>query len=147
MKTSFSLALLPAMTLAFLAASAISHAAPPKGRSDTKAPPPQELHADITINPEELAPDSTIEVVFPTAMVAKDQIGKNATTSPLVILPDLTGTFEWTSTRSGQFHLTQAPKFAASYEFKLRAGLADLAGKPLAAEKLDSVESARFRII
>ncbi len=147
MKTSFSLALLPAMTLAFVAASAISQAAPPKGRSDTKAPPPQELHADITINPEELAPDSTIEVVFPTAMVAKDQIGKSAATSPLVILPELTGTFEWTSTRSGQFHLTQAPKFAASYEFKLRAGLTDLAGKPLAAEKLDSVESARFRII
>jgi len=147
MKTSFSLALLPAMTLAFIAASAISYAAPPKSRSDTKAPPPQELHADITINPEELAPDSTIEVVFPTAMVAKDQIGKSAATSPLVILPELTGAFEWTSTRSGQFHLTQAPKFAASYEFKLRAGLTDLAGKPLAAEKLDSVESARFRII
>ncbi|WP_395744901.1 alpha-2-macroglobulin family protein [Prosthecobacter sp.] len=147
MKTSFSLALLPAMTLAFVSAVALSQAAPPKGRSETKTPPPQELHAEITINPEELAPDSTIEVVFPTPMVAKDQIGRNAAASPLVITPELTGTFEWTSTRSGQFHLTQAPKFAEGYDFKLRAGLTDLAGKPLSTEKLDSVQSAQFRII
>ena len=144
MKTTFSLALLPAMTLAF---AAVSHAAPSKGKSDSKPPPAQELHADITISPEELAPESTIEVVFPTPMVEKDQIGKNAATSPLVVVPELTGTFEWTSTRSGQYHLTQAPKFASSYEFKLRSGLADLTGKPVAAEKLDSVNSARFRII
>ena len=147
MKTTSSLALLPAMTLAFVSVVVLSHAAPPKSRPETKAPPPQELHADITINPEELAPDSTIELVFPTAMVSKDQIGKSAATSPLVIIPELTGTFEWTSTRSGQFHLTQAPKFASSYVFNLRTGLSDLAGKPLAAGKLDSVESARFRII
>jgi alpha-2-macroglobulin len=147
MKTTFSFALLPAMTLAFVAFTAISHAAPVKSGATTKAPPPQELHADLTINPAELAPESTIELVFPTAMVAKDQIGKNAASSPLIVLPELTGTFQWTSTRSGQFHLTQAPKFASSYEFKLRAGLTDLAGKPLAAERLDSVNSARFRII
>ena len=147
MKTTFSLALLPAMTLVFVAIFAISHGAPAKSGATTKAPPPQELHADITINPAELAPESTIEVVFPTAIVAKDQIGKSAATSPLVVIPELTGTFQWTSTRSGQFHLTQAPKFASSYEFKLRAGLTDLAGKSLAAEKLDSVNSARFRII
>lgn len=145
MKTTFSLALLPVMTLAFV--SSTLQAAPAKGRADTKAPAPSALHAEISINPAELSPESTIEVVFPTAMVAKDQIGKMAATSPLVVTPELTGTFEWTSTRSGQFHLTQAPKFASSYDFKLRAGLTDLAGKPLAAEKLDSVESARFRII
>ena len=120
MKTSFSFALLPAMTLAFVSATAISHAAPSKGRSDTKTPAPTELHAEITINPVELAPESTIEVVFPTAMVAKEQIGKNAETSPLIVTPELTGTFEWTSTRSGHYHLTQAPKFASGYNFKLR---------------------------
>ncbi len=147
MKTTFSLALLPAMTLAFVSVFDCSHAAPAKSGAPTKTPPAQELHANITINPAELAPESTIEVVFPTAMVAKDQIGKSATTSPLVVIPELTGAFQWTSTRSGQFHLTQAPKFASSYEFKLRAGLIDLAGKPLAVERLDSVNSARFRII
>ncbi|MDB6005683.1 MAG: hypothetical protein JWR15_2670 [Prosthecobacter sp.] len=72
MKTTFSLALLPAMTLAFVSALAISYAAPAKTAAAAKAPPPQELHAEITINPEELAPESTIEVVFPTAMIGKD---------------------------------------------------------------------------
>jgi hypothetical protein len=143
MKTTFSLVLLPVMTLAFVSATA----APTKGRPDTKTPPPQALQAEISINPAELAPDSTIEVVFPTPMIAKERIGKNEVTSPLVVTPELTGTFEWTSTRSGHFHLTQAPKFASSYDFKLRSGLTDLAGKPLSTETLDSVESARFRII
>ncbi len=147
MKTTFSFALLPAMTLAFVSATAISTAAPAKGRADTKTPHPTALHAQITINPVELSPESTIEVVFPTAMVAKERIGKPEPQSPLIVTPELTGTFEWTSTRSGQFHLTQAPKFASGYDFKLRAGLTDLAGKPFSTEKLDSVESARFRII
>lgn len=145
MKTTFSLALLPAMTLAFAVSSI--HAAPAKGRSDAKEAVPPPLQATISVNPVVLSPESTIEVVFPTAMIAKEQIGKNAETSPLLVTPELTGSFEWTSTRSGHFHLTQAPKFASSYDFKLRSGLTDLAGKPLSTEKLDSVESARFRII
>jgi uncharacterized protein YfaS (alpha-2-macroglobulin family) len=146
MKTTFSPVLLPAMMLAF-AASFLSAAPAKKSSADTKAAAPQELHAEITINPVELAPDSTIEVVFPTPMITKDRIGRNEETSPLIVTPELTGTFEWTSTRSGHYHLTQAPKFASSYDFKLRGGLTDLAGKPLSTEKLDSVESARFRII
>ena len=60
MKNTFSPVLLPAMMLAF-AASFVS-AAPVKGRSNAIEQPPQELHAEITINPVELAPDSTIEV-------------------------------------------------------------------------------------
>ena len=147
MKTTFSLVLLPVMTLAFVSATAISTAAPTQGRTDAKTPPPQTLQAEISINPAELAPDSTIEVVFPTPMIAKERIGKNVETSPLVVTPELTGTFEWTSTRSGHFHLTQAPKFASSYDFRLRGGLTDLAGKPLSTQTLVSVESARFRII
>lgn len=147
MKTTFSLALLPAMTLAFLSAASLSQSAPTKGAAAAKEPPPQTLRAEINISPAELAPESTIEVVFPTPMVAKDRIGKTDGASPLVVAPELTGTFEWTSTRSGHFHLTQAPKFATGYEFKLRKGLADLAGKPLSSDTLDSVESASFRII
>ena len=144
MKTTFSLALLPVMTLAFVS---VSSAAPSKSRANAKEAAPPPLQATISINPAELSPESTIEVVFPTPMIAKEQIGKSAETSPLLVMPELTGTFEWTSTRSGHFHLTQAPKFASSYDFKLRAGLTDLAGKSLSTEKLDSVESARFRII
>lgn len=147
MKTTFSLALLPAMTLALLSVATALTAAPTKPSPAPKETAPPPLGAEISINPAELSPESTIEVVFPTPMVAKDRIGKTEPTSPLVIVPELTGTFEWTSTRSGHFHLTQAPKFATGYEFKLRSGVVDLTGRSLSTEMLDSVESAQFRII
>jgi len=144
MKTTFSLALLPVMMLAFAIQS--TQAAPAKkDGSDTPAPEP--LHATLNVNPSALSPASTIEVVFPTPMIVKDRIGQSETVSPLISIPELTGTFEWTSTRSGHFHLTQAPKFSSGYDFKLRSGLIDLAGKPLSAETLGSFKSALFRII
>jgi uncharacterized protein YfaS (alpha-2-macroglobulin family) len=145
MKTHLSFALLPAMMLAFSTLAPSLSAAPAKGRaSETKAA--EALTATISINPAELSPESTIEVVFPTPMVPKEKIGKTEETSPVVVVPELQGTFEWTSTRSGHYRLAQSPKFASSYEFKLRGGLADLAGKPLSTEVLDSVESAQFQI-
>jgi len=144
MKTISSFALLPALLLA----SSVLHAAPTKSRSTVKeSKPDPALKASISINPVDLSPESTIEVVFPSAMIDKASIGKVEAQSPVVVVPELTGTFEWTSTRSGHFHLTQAPKFAASYDFKLRAGLTDLAGKPLSTGTLDSINSARFSII
>ncbi|HYF34627.1 MAG TPA: hypothetical protein VD994_05000, partial [Prosthecobacter sp.] len=105
------------------------------------------LEASLNIEPAELSPSSTIELVFPTPMIAKERIGSKETESPLVLTPPLNGTFEWISSRSGHYRLTQAPKFNATYDFKLRPGLRDLAGKSLSTETLASAESARFRII
>ena len=147
MKTSLSLALLPAMMLALSTFAPSLSAAPIKGRAAaTETKPAAALKATISINPAELAPDSTIEVVFPTPMVAKEKIGKVDNEAPVIVVPELQGTFEWTSTRSGHFRLAQSPKFASSYDFKLRSGLVDLAGKPLSTETIDSVTSARFQI-
>jgi hypothetical protein len=147
MKTSLSLALLPAMMLALSTFTPSLSAAPTKGRAAaTESKPAAALKATISINPAELAPDSTIEVVFPTPMVAKEKIGKVDNEAPVIVVPELQGTFEWTSTRSGHFRLAQSPKFASSYAFKLRSGLTDLAGKPLSTETIDSVTSARFQI-
>lgn len=105
------------------------------------------LKAAIHVHPPELAPDSTIEVVFPTPMVSKEKIGQEEENSPVIVSPELQGTFVWVSTRSGHFRLTQSPKFASSYDFKLRSGLTDLTGKQLSTDTLDSVESARFQIL
>ncbi|MEZ5387977.1 MAG: alpha-2-macroglobulin family protein [Prosthecobacter sp.] len=146
MKTIHSLALLPTMMLV-LAASPIVAAPAAKSGTETQAAAPKPLQAEISINPIVLAPNSTIEVVFPTPMIAKERIGQTEETSPVVVTPELTGSFEWTSTRSGHFHLTQAPKFASSYDFKLRADLHDLEGRTLSTEMLASVQSARFRLI
>lgn len=105
------------------------------------------LEAEIDIQPQELAPESSIEVRFPTPMVGKERIGTVEAVSPLVVEPELAGEFKWTSTRSGLYKLTQPPKFNATYAFKLRAGVKDVEGKGLAAGQLDEVNSASFRII
>lgn len=129
----------------------VSQAAPSKskGTSTTKTAVKSDtpLEASLTIQPPELSPASTIEVVFPTPMIAKERIGTKETDSPLVVTPPLAGAFEWVSTRSGLYRLSQVPKFNATYDFKLRAGLRDAAGKSLSGETLATVESAKFRLI
>ncbi len=147
------------LTAAFVVASAVtgfvpSNAAPSKNAKPSKAPvlkpaePKEgELDAEIDIQPQELAPDSTIEVRFPTAMVGKERVGTVEAAAPLDVKPELAGEFKWTSTRSGIYKLTQPPKFNATYAFKLKPGLKDAEGKALSTHQLDEVTSAPFRII
>lgn len=137
-----------AMALCFAAQLplSISQAAPvKKSRLEAKTEPV--LEAEFSMHPAELAPDCTIEVVFPTPMISKEKIGSVDPESPLLVKPALTGEFQWVSTRSGQLKLTQAPKFSASYDFVLREGLRDLEGKALSTATLASVNSAQFRVI
>ena len=99
------------------------------------------------MNPPELSPASTIEIVFPTPMISKELVGSTAAESPLMVTPELKGNFHWVSTRSGHFILAEAPKFNASYDFALRKDLKDLTGKALSSDTLSSVSSAEFRVI
>ncbi|TDU81418.1 uncharacterized protein YfaS (alpha-2-macroglobulin family) [Prosthecobacter fusiformis] len=146
MKLTTRFGLASALCFAALLPLTVSLAAPfKKSRTEVKAEPV--LEAELTVNPAELSPESTIEVVFPTPMISKDKIGQVDTESPLLVQPALAGEFQWVSTRSGQYKLKQAPKFNASYDFALRPGLRDLAGKSLSSEAIASVNSAQFRII
>lgn len=105
------------------------------------------LVAEWSISPNELSPNATVEVVFPTSMIPKEQIGEVAKESLVVTKPELEGEFQWTSTRSGEFHVREAPKFNASYQFFLRSGVTDLAGRALSTDRLGSANSASFRAI
>lgn len=105
------------------------------------------LEAEIDIQPPELGPESSIELRFPTAMIAKDKIGTVAAESPLDVQPELSGEFKWTSTRSGLYRLTQPPRFNATYRFKLKPGVKDAEGKGFSTAQLDEATSAPFRII
>ncbi len=146
------------LAAAFLGGFASLDAAPAKSASKKKTPskaktalpvaPKEELlEAEIDINPAELAPNSTIELRFSTPMISKDKVGTVEADSPLVIVPALAGEFEWTSTRSGIYSLSQPPKFNADYKFSLKPGLKDVDGKSYAAGQLDETNSAPFRII
>jgi len=105
------------------------------------------LRAQLNISPVKLSPESTIELVFPTVMVSSDKVGQAEAEAPLVAEPALTGVFEWTSSRSGVFKLSQVPRFSQKYEFKLRAGLQDAEGRALATGLLETVSTAGFQVV
>ena len=105
------------------------------------------LVAEWSISPNELSPSATVEVVFPTGMIDKERVGAYEVESPVVTKPELDGQLQWTSTRSGEFHVREAPKFNASYQFFLRSGLTDLDGRALSTDRLGSANSASFRAI
>ena len=96
-RTVFGAALLCVVGIAPLAT-----AKPPVASSPPK---PKALQAQITANPAQLAPESTSEVTFPTPMIAREEVGKDAVESPVVVEPALSGTFQWTSSRILNYHL------------------------------------------
>lgn len=135
-----------ALSVAVLLPATLSQAAPLK-KNGVEAKADSALTATLTINPSELTPESTIEVVFPTPMIAKEKIGTTDAEHPLVITPPIPGEFQWVSTRSGQYKLSQAPKFNASYDIALKPNVKDLTGKPLSTESLATAQSAAFQIL
>lgn len=124
---------------------------PSAGQTESKpaAKPKEEppLAAELTVSPARLAPESTINLVFPTPMVKPDAVGKLAESSPLRIEPEISGDFEWTSSRSGLFQMRQVPRFGQKYSFRLREGLVDLEGKKLSTQLLETVSTAGFTVV
>jgi alpha-2-macroglobulin len=149
MKLNSRLGLTVALCLAACLPLSESTAAPAKPKATPSAPAPElpPLEAGFTMNPPELSPASTIEIVFPTPMIPKDRVGTTEAEPLLVVGPALKGSFQWVSTRSGHFKLDEAPKFNASYEFYLRKDLKDLEGRSLSTDRLGSVNSAQFKVI
>lgn len=148
MKTKLLLALPALLALSLPAFAAPAKAAKSKSPAVAeKVPAAKTYSAELIINPAQFGPDSTLELRFPTPMIPEDKVGTFATESPLVSVPPLAGEFEWTSTRSGIHRLKETPKFDSSYRFELRAGVKDLEGHAVRAEKLRDVESERFRIV
>ncbi len=117
------------------------------GQAPAQSEKEQALQAAISVSPARLAPGSTIEVVFPTAMVDEGMTGRKAAESPLLVEPELAGEFEWSSSRSGNYRLTQAPRFNQKYAFRLRDKLKDKAGAALDSGVLDTVSSDGFQVL
>jgi hypothetical protein len=87
MKTLSRSGLITALCLAVLLPVSESSAAPKaKGRATTPKSEPT-LQAAFSMNPPELSPASTIEIVFPTPMISKELVGSTAAESPLMTLP------------------------------------------------------------
>ncbi|MFZ4763721.1 MAG: hypothetical protein ACOYMN_02105, partial [Roseimicrobium sp.] len=102
--------------------------------------------AELILESETLTPTSTVEVRFDEPMVGKDKVGNVEKLPPIVLKPAVSGDFKWTSSRSGQFHFTEAPALGTAYTFSLRPGLRTADGKDLAAAELGTFKTEAFRI-
>jgi uncharacterized protein YfaS (alpha-2-macroglobulin family) len=102
--------------------------------------------ADLIFSTETLTPESTIELRFETPIVSKEKLGSVEKSSPLLISPKLEGEFKWTSSRSGQFHITKGLEIGTEYHFSLRPGIKDVAGKQIPAEDFGVTSSEDFHI-
>ena len=102
--------------------------------------------AELIVSNNVITPDSTIELRFDQSMVDLSKVGSVADPPPMVTTPPLTGEFKWTSTRSGQFRLTQAPPFGASISIKTRPGLKDAEGKDCPEEALGPIATGAFKV-
>ena len=104
--------------------------------------------AELIFEGETLNPKTTLELRFDTPMIAKERVGTvERTNLPFVAKPTVEGEFKWTSTRSGQFNFTKAPTLGGSYEFSLKKGLKDAAGKPVPVEDWEAFPVEAFRVV
>jgi uncharacterized protein YfaS (alpha-2-macroglobulin family) len=103
--------------------------------------------AELIVEPETLAPTSTIEVRFDKPMISKEIVGTVDKKMPLVINPAVEGEFAWASTRSGTFRFTKAPAMGTEYSFSLRKGMKDAEGKAVAVEDLGSFQTEAFALV
>lgn len=104
--------------------------------------------ADLIFDGDTLTQQSTLELRFDTPMIPKDRVGAvEQKTPPLTCKPPVEGEFKWTSTRSGQFTFTKPLALGASYEFSLRKGLKDAAGKAVTADEWEAFRTEAFRVV
>jgi len=102
---------------------------------------------ELKVDPDTLAPNSTLEMRFDSPMVGKELVGTVLTKdTPLVVNPPVEGEFKWTSTRGGQFHFKGVPALSTKYTFSLRAGLKDMAGEELEVEELGEYSTPDFTV-
>ena len=92
-------------------------------------------------------PATTFELRFESVMVKGDQVGLPATNSPLVIAPQLAGTFTWLSARSGVFSPTEPLALNTRYVLSLQPGLRRADGQPSTARLHWTVTTPAFGVI
>ncbi len=106
----------------------------------------QEPAAQLLLPSRQLEARSTFEVRFAAEMVAPENLGKAAETSPLVFDPPLAGRFVWLSTRSGSFAANEPLPLGTRFKISLRPGLKDAAGSLLKSKMSESAETPPLRV-
>ena len=100
----------------------------------------------LILTGEELTPTTTFELRFDEPAARPDQVGGAAEKSPLVIAPDIHGSFTWLSQRSGVFTPDEPLALNTSYRFTLRPDLRQPDGQPLHARLRHVLSTPPLRV-
>jgi len=96
-----------------------------------------EEHTDVVLDPAEgkIEKDTVFSVSFPGAMVPAGAVSAGKAASPVVIQPNLEGTFLWKSVSDGEFTVTGPLVPSTHYRVSLASGLKDADGRSIPAQK------------
>lgn len=108
--------------------------------------PPLAERVSLRLTTSELEPGSQFEVVFADPVASFEQLGTPGA-SPVQVDPPLAGTFVWRSRHSGVFQPSEPMRLGTRYEFSLRPGLKDQAGRAVNARLRRFFETPGLRIV
>ncbi len=101
----------------------------------------------LVVSTPSLAPESQIDLVLDSPVIATTELGKTADNTWLEIQPALPGKLVWKAPNIARFTLDQPPAIGTSYTFSISKGLKHLDQSAVPAGKITTIESEPFRIM
>ena len=102
--------------------------------------------AQLRMTTSELGPRTGFELLLERPMATFAEVGTTSAVPPVLVKPAVRGEFVWRSRRSGIFRPLEPWPLGTTLEFRLRDGLKDADGKPVAARLLRRVETPPFEV-
>lgn len=108
-----------------------------------------QIQAETTLNisRSQLAPDSSIQIIFDRAVVDDKQVGQSIKNSLLKISPKIKGQLLWESPNIANFIPSQAPHMGTLYQFSIPKGLQFLDGTKIPPINFKPIMSEPFRVL
>ena len=103
--------------------------------------------AQLRMTTSELTPGTGFELVLERPVASFAEVGTTSAVPPLRVEPAVPGDFVWRSRRSGVFRPGAALPLGTTLEFRLRDGLRDAEGRPVAGGVVRRVETPGLEVV
>ena len=101
----------------------------------------------LVVSTPALVPESQIDLVLDSPVIATSELGKTVANTWLEIQPALPGKLLWKAGNIAQFRPSQAPAIGTTYSFSIPANLTALNHSAIPAGKFATLASEPFRIV
>jgi uncharacterized protein YfaS (alpha-2-macroglobulin family) len=101
----------------------------------------------LVVSTPSLAPESEVDVVFDSAVVKPEEVGKTAPNSWLRTVPPLQGVILWKAPNIAGFIPESPPSIATNYSFFIPRGKKHLDGTPVPDGMITSLPTEPFRLM